>query len=48
MSNKSVYEILNEWYPDGKFSESDLWEAIAEADGHTLDYYEDGDIAEWL
>lgn len=33
---------------DGNFTEEDLWEAIAEANG--LDYSEiaDGDLAEWL
>lgn len=33
---------------DGKFTEEDLWEAIAEANG--VDYSEiaDGDLAEWL
>ncbi len=45
---KSVYEVLMEWYPDGKYTEEQLWEAIAEADGYTQDYYEDGDLTEWL
>jgi transketolase N-terminal domain/subunit len=45
---KSVYAILAEWYPDGNYTEEQLWEAIAEADGYTLDYYEDGDLTEWL
>ena len=33
---------------DGNFTEDDLWEAIAEANG--VDYSEiaDGDLAEWL
>jgi hypothetical protein len=33
---------------DGKFTEDDLWEAIAEANG--MDYSEiaDGDLVEWL
>lgn len=33
---------------DGNFSEEELWEAIAEANG--VDYSEiaDGDLAEWL
>jgi antitoxin component YwqK of YwqJK toxin-antitoxin module len=46
--NKSPLEIVMEWYPDGNFTEEDLWEAIAESDGHQRDYYEDGDLAEWL
>jgi len=46
--NKVVYDLLMEWYPDGNFTEEQLWEIIAEADGHKLDYYEDGDLTEWL
>jgi hypothetical protein len=45
---KTIEMILMENHPDGNFNEKDLWEAIAEADGHKLDYYEDGDLAEWL
>ena len=48
MENKSLWEILEEWYPDGKYTEEQVWEAIAEADGHKLDYYADGDLTEWL
>ena len=45
---KSVYTILEEWGIADDFTEDDLWQAIAEADGHTLDFYADGDLAEWL
>lgn len=48
MAKPSLYEILAEDYPDGNYTQSQLWEAIAEADGYELDYYEDGDLAEWL
>ena len=48
MDNKSAIQILAEWFPDGDFTEDDLWDAIAEADGHKLDYYADGDLSEWL
>lgn len=48
MEKQNVYSILEELYPDGNFSESELWDAIAEADGYELDYYADGDLAEWL
>ena len=48
MAKRSVYDILAEDYPDGNYSQSQFWEAVAEADEYTLDYYEDGDIAEWL
>jgi hypothetical protein len=45
MKKQSYYEYLPE---DGNFTEEDLWEAIAEANG--VDYSEiaDGDLAEWL
>lgn len=45
---KSVMAILAEWYPDGNFTEEDVWEAIAESDDYKQDYYEDGDLTEWL
>ena len=45
---KGVWQLLAEWYPDGNFTEEDVWEAIAEADGYKLDYYADGDLAQWL
>jgi hypothetical protein len=45
---KNIYTILEEWFPDGDFTEDDLWDAIAEADDHQLDYYADGDLTEWL
>lgn len=48
MENKSLWEILADWYPNGNYTEDQLWEAIAEADGHKLDYYADGDLTEWL
>ena len=45
---KDLYGILTEWYPDGNYTEEQLWEAIAESQG--MDYAEiaDGDLAEWL
>lgn len=45
---KNLWDVLAEWYPDGKYTEEQVWEAIAEADGHKLDYYADGDLTEWL
>jgi hypothetical protein len=44
----NLYSILAEWYPEGDFTESDLWEAIAESEG--VDVYEimDGDLTEYL
>lgn len=41
-------QIISEWFPEGDFTESDLWDAIAESDNYERDYYEDGDLAEWL
>lgn len=33
---------------DGNFTEDDLWEAIAEANGLDVDEIMDGDLVEWL
>jgi hypothetical protein len=33
---------------DGKFSEEDLWEAIAESKGIDVNEIMDGDLVEWL
>jgi hypothetical protein len=33
---------------DGRFTESDLWEAIAEANGMDASEIMDGDLVEWL
>ena len=33
---------------DGNFTEDDLWEAIAEANGMDASDIMDGDLAEWL
>lgn len=45
---KSVYTVLEEWGIADSFTEQDLWDAIAEVDGNKLDYYADGDLADWL
>lgn len=34
--------------PDGDFTEDDLWEAIAEANGVDVSEIMDGDLVEWL
>ena len=41
-------EVMYELYPEGVTSEEEMWDCIAEADGHERDYYADGDLAEWL
>jgi hypothetical protein len=43
-----LYSILAEWYPDGNYTEADLWEAIAEAEGLEVDAIMDGDLVEYL
>ena len=43
-----LYSILAEWYPDGDFSENDLWEAIAESEGVDINSIMDGDLTEYL
>lgn len=43
-----LYSILAEWYPDGEFSENDLWEAIAESEGVDMNSIMDGDLTEYL
>ena len=44
---KTAWQILDEWGIDNP-TEEQMWEAIAEADDYALDYYADGDLAEWL
>jgi hypothetical protein len=46
MSN--LYSILSEWYPDGNYSEAELWEAIAEAEGVEINEIIDGDLTDYL
>jgi hypothetical protein len=41
----TYYDYLPE---DGNFTEEDLWEAIAEANGLDVDEIMDGDLVEWL
>ena len=46
MSN--LYSILSELHPDGDFTESDLWEAIAESEGLEMNEIMDRDLTEFL
>jgi len=46
MSN--VMEILATWYPDGDFTEEDLWDAIAEAEGVDVNEISDRDLTEFI
>lgn len=40
-------DVLIEWGIADSFTEEDLWDAIAEANGID-DYIADGDLTEWL
>ena len=42
-----IWKLLAEWGITNP-TEEDIWDAIAELDGHKLDYYGDGDLTEWL
>lgn len=46
MSN--LYSILAESHPSGNFTESDLWDAIAESEGVDVYSIMDGDLTEYL
>ena len=48
MINKSVEEILIQWYPDGDFTEEDLWDAIAEANDVDVNEIADQDILSFI
>ena len=48
MMNKSVEEILMQWYPDGDFTEEDLWDAIAEANDVDVNEIADQDILSFI
>ena len=43
-----LYSLLAEWYPDGNYTESDLWEAIAETQGVEMNEIMDRDLAEFI
>ena len=43
-----LYSILSEWYPEGNFTESDLWEAIAESEGVDMNEIMDRDLTEFI
>lgn len=45
---RNLYSILAEEHPDGDFTESDLWDAIAESEGLELNEIMDGDLTEYL
>jgi hypothetical protein len=44
----NLYSILSTWYPEGDFSEAELWDAIAESEGVDVNEIMDGDLTEYL
>ena len=40
--------ILMKWHPDGNFTEQDLWDAIAEAEGVDVSEISDRDLTEFI
>jgi hypothetical protein len=46
MSN--LYSVLADWYPEGNYTETDLWEAIAEVEGVDVNEIMDRDLAEFI
>jgi hypothetical protein len=43
-----LYSILADWYPEGNYNESNLWEAIAESEGVDVNEIMDRDLAEFI
>jgi hypothetical protein len=41
-------EVLADWYPDGDFTEEDLWDAIAEVEGVDVSEISDRDLTEFI
>jgi hypothetical protein len=41
-------EVLQQWYPDGDFTEEDLWDAIAEVEGVDVNEISDRDLTEFI
>jgi hypothetical protein len=42
------YGTLAERYPDGNYSEDELWEVIADVHELAMEEIMDGDLTEWL
>jgi hypothetical protein len=42
------YSILMDWFPEGNYTETDLWEAIAESEGLDMNEIMDRDLAEFI
>ena len=37
-----------DWFPDGNFTEQDMWDAIAEAEGVDVSEISDRDLTEFI
>lgn len=48
MSSRGYLEILMDWFPDGNYTEQDLWDAIAEAEGVDVSEISDRDLTEFI
>jgi hypothetical protein len=46
--SRGYLEILMDWFPDGNYSEQDLWDAIAEAEGVDVNEISDRDLTEFV
>jgi len=46
--SRGYLEILMAWFPDGNYSEQDLWDAIAEAEGVDVSEISDRDLTEFI
>ena len=44
----NLYSILSTWYPEGDYTEAELWDAIAESEGVDVNEIMDGDLTEYL
>ncbi len=45
---KSFYSTLAERYPDGNYSEDELWEVISDVHNLAMEEIMDGDLAEYI
>ena len=46
--SKDLMQLLAEWYPDGNYTEQDLWDAIAEVNEIDVNEIMDGDLLEYI
>jgi len=46
--NKTLAAVLAEWYPNGDFTEEELWEAIAEVNNVDVNEIMDQDLVMYI